>query len=228
LDQLNAVWDRVLRDPEAIRAFSRLEENGFRLSDSRPRDPTFRRPSWADYVAAIPFLPNRPSRRHIHRHGTLRKYLPLVKALRTFEQKVRDPFCEKRIVCKRDIEICDISELGERIANIANFVEDFLSWDWYARDRNPRNALIAELRWTIRSRTRKPHDEDLSALIDAAFRAAGGKGPMLDNTTLDQIENREAQGRIKATHRSNYYAGIEPTPKSEFLTRSTRKLKKNK
>jgi hypothetical protein len=227
LNQLNAIWKKVLSDPDASKALATLKKSGFPLTDLCPRDPTFHNPTWADYIAAIPLLPSRSSRRHIHRHGTLQRYRPLVKALRTFEQKVRDPFCEKHLISARNFEIHQLKDLGDVVANAADFIEHFLSWDWYVRDRNPRNALIAELRWTIRNRTGKPHDEDLSTLIDAAFRATGRKELMLDNVTLDQIENREAEGRIKATCRLNYDAGFSPTPGSEFLLRSRRKPKKN-
>ena len=62
---------------------------------------------------------------------------------------------------------------------------------------NPRNSVIATLRWTIRDRTGKPHDRELNVLTDAAFRAAGYKdGYYLDSATLDRIEKRQ-RGRSR-------------------------------
>ena len=71
-----------------------------------------------------------------------------------------------------------------------------------SRDRNPRNALIAELRWVIRWRTGSPHDRELTILIDAAFQAAGVKnGFYIEPSALDRIEKREKEGRVKAVSR---------------------------
>ena len=76
LSQLKDVWQKLLKDPSARRALNRLKKDGFAIAQLTPRDPTFKQPSWADYIAALPFLPNRSSRRHVHHHRTLRKYLP--------------------------------------------------------------------------------------------------------------------------------------------------------
>jgi hypothetical protein len=114
-----------------------------------------------------------------------------------------------------------LTDLADRAAS---FIEKFLSWDWYIRERNPRNVLIAELRWTIRDRTGKPHDRELSTAIDAAFRAAGREVLRLDNTTLDRIEKREKEIRVKSFRRLDFYAGLNRTPKSQ----STRNPKKRR
>jgi len=114
-----------------------------------------------------------------------------------------------------------LTDLADRAAS---FIEKFLSWDWYIRERNPRNALIAELRWTIRNRSKKPHDRELSTAIDAAFRAAGREVLRLDNTTLDRIEKREKEIRVKSFRRLDFYAGLNRTPKSQ----STRNPKKRR
>jgi hypothetical protein len=80
--------------------------------------------------------------------------------------------------------------------------ERFLSWNYYVRYVNRRNALIAELGWTIRERTGRPRDRELNALIDAAFRAAGcNKGCYIEPTTLDRIEKREKEGRQRVNRR---------------------------
>ncbi len=202
LERLCEIWSKILKDPTARKALQRLGMQGFNISHLTPRDATFQRPNWADYIAAIPLLPNRPSRRRIHSKTSLQKHWPLVRALRRFAQKVNDPFCEVSIVSKRDSPLAEIVTLHRRLAETADFVEKFLSWNWYTRDRNQRNAVIAELRWEIRWRTGKPHDAELGILIDAAFRAAGVKETFyIDATALDRIEKREKEGRVKATGR---------------------------
>ena len=200
--KLQDLWSKILKDRDAQQALKRLRKDGFRISRRTLRDATFRHPSWAFYIAAIPLLPNRPSRRRVHNHKALRKHRSLVGALRQLVKEIDDPFCDVSIVSKIDYPKGEISSLRKRVNEMADFVEQFLSWNWYIRDRNPRNALIAELRWNIRERTGRPHDSELGVLIDAAFRAAGvNEGFYIDATTLDRIEKREKEGRVKATLR---------------------------
>ncbi len=223
LGQLNDVWQKVRRDPDAAKALARLERDGFPIGHLKPQDPTFKQPCWADYIAAITFLSNRPSRRQIHRGRTLRKHLSLVAVLRRFAWKVNDPFCDKTVVSAQDLSIEEMRNLGKRLMETAEFLEKFLSWDWYTRDMNPRNSLIAGLRWTIRWRTGHPHDRELAILVDAAFRAAGiNEGYYLDATTLDRIEKRDKEGRVKATGRLLHLRRPGPTLKSGRVANSTR------
>jgi hypothetical protein len=223
LGRLNDVWQKVLRDPDGHKALRRLERGGFGIAHLRPRDPTFKHPNWSDYIAAIPFLPNRSSRRQIHRRSVLRKHLSLVRALRDFAGKVNDPFCQVSIQSTRDLAIEEIRDLGKHLTETAEFLEKFLSWDWYTRETNARNCCIAELRWTIRERTGVPHDRDLSILIDAAYRAAGNnEGFYLDATTLERIEKREKEGRVKATCRLRGLTVPSSIAKAGGLSRSTR------
>jgi hypothetical protein len=144
----------------------------------------------------------------------VRKHLPLVKALRNFARQLGDPFRETRLVSTRDTTIRRDEDLPDLAERAASFIEKFLSWHWYIRERNPRNALIAELRWEIRNRTGRPYDRELSTVIDAACRAAGRKELYLDNTTLDRIEKRDRETRVKSFRRLKFYAGLSPTPKS--------------
>jgi hypothetical protein len=105
-------------------------------------------------------------------------------------------------------------------------LEHFLSWDYYVRYLNSRNALIAELRWTIRERTGRPHDRDLNILIDAAFRAAGNKeGCYIDAATLDRIEKRQKESRVKANRRIRSLISA-PAPSLERSTRNRRDSRK--
>ena len=215
LRQLESVWDKVQKDKTAQTALQQLKQDGFDITHLSPRDPTFDTPSWADYIAAIPLLENRPSRTHFHRAVSLRKHLDLVTELRNFARQFGDPFCETRLISKTNTTI----PFGEDSLNLAisaaSYLEKFLSWDWSVRERNPRNALIAELRWTIRHRTGKPHDRALSTLIDSAYRAAGGQEPSLDNTALDRIEKREKETRVKSFRRLNFLADSGGTSKSK-------------
>jgi hypothetical protein len=223
LAQLRNVWDRVIQDPDAHRALVRLERDGFRIRQLEPRDPTLKYPNWADYIAAIPLLPNRPSRRQIHRQIGLRKYSSLVSTIRRFAVEISDPFCQVSILSEKDCSLEEIRDLGQSASATSDFLEKFLSWAWYTRHFNPRNTLIAELRWRIRERTGKPHDRELATLIDAAFRAAGIQGGLyLDATTLDRIEKRENEGRLKASSRLRYRTGPGPISKSGPPSSSTR------
>lgn len=202
LGELSKIWAKILRDPDARRAMKILKRDGFEISHLVPQDASMRHPNWADEIAAIPLLPNRSARRRIHHRSTLRKHWPLLRVLRRLAKKMNDPFSEVSIVSMIDSPVREIHNLGKHVEDTANIVEKVLSWDWYVRDRNPRNSIIAELRWQIRWRTGRPHDLELATLIDAAFRAAGVKdGLLLDATTLDRIEKREKEVRVKATRR---------------------------
>jgi hypothetical protein len=113
---------------------------------------------------------------------------------------VNSPFVEVTIIGRRDYP--DSDTLRGDLLNVASMLEHVLSWDYMVRYLNPRNSLIAELRWTIREKTGKPRDRELNVLIDAAFRAAGRKkGSYIDATTLDRIEKRQKESRVKAHRR---------------------------
>jgi hypothetical protein len=73
----------------------------------------------------------------------------------------------------RDYPLAAFGTLGEDLSKAASVLEHFLSWDYLVQYLNPRNAVIAELRWTTRDRTGRSHDRNFNILIDAAFRAAG-------------------------------------------------------
>ena len=150
LSELTSVWNGTLKDPTARSALDQLKREGFNILHLSPQDPTFHHPSWADYIAAIPLLDNRPSRSHFHRKASLRKHLPLVSALRHFARQFDDVVNEIRVIRTGDTATGPLNSLPELADRTASFIEKFLSWDWYVRERNPRNALIAELRWTIR------------------------------------------------------------------------------
>jgi hypothetical protein len=224
LCRLNAIWDVILADATAQRALRQLAQDGFDIGHLRPRDPAFRTPTWADYIAAIPLVGNRPSRSRFHRSISMQEYLPLVEALRNYARYFDDPFAEKSLISTSATTIPLHEDVRDQAEQTASFIEKFLSWNWSVRERNPRNALIAELRWTIRSRTGKPHDRELSALIDAAYRAAGRDDePSLDNPTLDRIEKREGETRVKAFRRLKRYSGLRGTPKRKSTRNSHKK-----
>jgi hypothetical protein len=210
LPERKAVWQRILDNPEAKRVLAKLKRDGFAIDHLVPHD--LRYPCWADYIASIPFLPNRPSRRQIHRGKTLRKHLPLLKALRQFAAKGSDPFCEIRVVTKNETLLEGSRSFGNELGHAADLIEKVISSNWSTRERNPRNTVIALLRWTIRDRTGTPHDSELATLIDAARSAAGKRCIFLDPHTLERIEKREMEGRVKAACRLNYLSGKSPSP----------------
>jgi len=201
-EQLCDLWEKILLNADARRALKRLDEAGFRISHLKPSDATFKHPSWADYIAALPLLPNKPSSRRIHRRSRFGRYWPLVRELRELAATMNMPFVEVTIFSRRDYPGPAVDTLRGELLKTASMLEHVLRWDCLVEHRNPRNALIAELRWTIRQRTGRPRDRELSALIDAAFRAAGYKeGCYIDSTALDRIEKRQKESRMKATKR---------------------------
>jgi hypothetical protein len=218
-EQLRGIWEKLRCDPDACGALKRLDDAGFRISHLTPNDASFKQPSWADCIAALSLLPNKPTTRRIHRKTAFRKCSRLVRELRVLATTLKSPFSEVRIFSKIDFPVNGLHTLQEDLLKAAMTLEHFFSWDYYVREVNPRNALIADLRWTIRHATGKPHDRDLSILVDAAFRAAGYEdGFYMDPTMLDRIEKRQKEGRVKACQRVRALAST-PSP---FLPRSTR------
>ena len=210
LKQLKPVWRGILANPEAMEALAKLKKDGFPRKELKLQD--LKHPSWADYVAAIPFLPDRSSRRRIHRGKTLRKHLSLVNLLREFAANASDPFCEIRVETKKEILFEGSRKFGHDLGQAANLIEKLISSNWSVRNKNPRYTVIAQLRWTVRYLTGTPHDSVLATLIDAALGAAGKKCIFLDSHTLERIENREREGRIKAARRLDYLS--RPSPKT--------------
>ena len=200
-ERLCGIWEKVRSDTDARKALERLGHAGFRISHLTPRDASFKHPNWADYIASLPLLPNEPTTRRIHQKTTFRKYWPLIRELHRLAANVNAPFVELKIYGTRDYPFPVMRTLQEDLLKAASILEHFLSWDWSVRHLNPRNAVIAELRWAIRERTGRPHDGDLNILLDAAFRAAGKEKCYIDSTTLDRIEKRQKEGRVKAGRR---------------------------
>jgi hypothetical protein len=200
-ERLCDIWEKILSDSDGRRALERLDKAGFPISHLTPTDATFRHPSWADYIAALPLLPNTPSSRRIHSKINLQKYRPLVQELRRVATVANLPFVEVTIFGRKDDPDSALSTQDD-LLKAATTVEDFLSWDYCVRNLNPRHSLIAELRWTIRQRTGRPHDRELNDLMASAFRAAGSKeDSYIDSTTLDRIEKRQKESRVKAHRR---------------------------
>jgi hypothetical protein len=224
--ELRKLWKAIRSDPDARGAFKRLAKAGFRISHLKPSDATFKHPNWADYIAALPLVPNSPSTRRIHRKIKFRKYQPLVEELRQFAAKLNAwPFVKVTIVGEKDCPNPATSSLQGDLSMAATILEDFLCWDYCVQSLNPRHALIAELRWTIRERTGKPHDRELNVLFDAAFRAAGYKeGCEIDPTTLDRIEKRQKESRVKAHRRTSDLGNAS----SLGIRRSTRNRRKSR
>jgi hypothetical protein len=223
--ELVAVWRGILANPDAKRALAKLKQDGFAIDHLMPHD--LRYPCWADYLAAIPFLPNRPSSRKTHSGQSLRKHLTLVRAMRRFAAKAKEPFCEIRVVTGNQTLIGGSLEFCTQLGEAADLIEKFISSNWSIRDRNPRNTAIAVLRSTIRRRTGTSHDAELSTLIDAASLAAGKSGIYLDANNLARIERLELDGRVKAACRLNYVSGKSDSP-SPDISLSTRFRKNRK
>jgi len=232
-EQLLDIWEEILSNTDTREALERLGEAGFRISYLKPEDATFGHPTWADYIAAIPLVPNEPSTRQIHHKIRFRKYWPLVQELRQFASKVNVPFVALAIYGTKDYPVpgakaqpvSGMADLREDLLKAASILEAYLSWDCSLVYLNPRNALIAELRWTIRDRTGRPHDRELNVLIDAAFRACGcNDGYYIDSTALDRIEKRQKESRVKAHRRIlSLIRTSSPSPRSTRIRRISRK-----
>ena len=201
-ERLCDIWEKILSDSDGRRALEQLDKAGFRMSHLKPRDATFKHPSWADYVSALPLLPDEPSTRRIHSNGSLHKYWPIVRELRRVAANMNAPFVEVTIFRSKDFPESDLTTSPDDLLKTAAILEDFFSWNYCVRNLNPRHALVAELRWTIREKTGRPHDRELNDLIASAFRAAGSKEYCyIDSTTLERIEKRQRESRVKAHQR---------------------------
>jgi hypothetical protein len=60
-ERLCDIWEKIRSDSDGCWALERLGEAGFRISHLKPRDAAFKHPTWADYIAALPLLPNKPT-----------------------------------------------------------------------------------------------------------------------------------------------------------------------
>jgi hypothetical protein len=200
--QLREIWERIRYDNIASSALRRLDKAGFQISHLVPRDATFKHPNWTDYIAALPLLPNKPITRRFHSKTEVRKYWPLVRELHRFAAMLNDPFADVHVFGVRDLSMTAIRDLRDDLLKASSTLNHFLSWNYYVRDRRTRNALIAELRSTIRLRTGKPHDRELRILMHASFQAAGHEeGLRINSNALDRIEKRERESRKRANQR---------------------------
>jgi hypothetical protein len=210
LEQVQAVWQHILANPQAREALDTLKQGGFAIDHLTPNDLAHL--NWSAYVALIPFLPDTPSRRRLYRGKALDKHRSLVRSLRVFAAQAGDPFCEIRRVKKNQWLHGVSPEFRNQLEKAADLIEDLISSNWSARHRNPRNTVIARLRWEIRHRTGAPHDSQLATLIEAAFTGAGQDPIFLEPRALERIEKRELEGRVKSACRLNFVAGKSPTP----------------
>lgn len=198
--KLQDIWRKICADRDGQDALEKLKRAGFAIAHLTAGNASH--VTWADKVSAISLVPNRPAASRIHRKRAFQKHWTLVRELHRFANKLREPFCDVTISSGKDYPLEDFGRMRQDLLKTASIVEQFLSWDWYLRERNPRNSLIAELRWEIRARTGSPHDRELGALIDAAYRAAGHHdGCDIDSSALDRMEKREKEGRVKAMRR---------------------------
>jgi hypothetical protein len=154
--KLRELWKAIRSDPDARGAFKRLAKAGFRISHLKPNDATFKHPNWADSIAAVPLVANKASTRSIHSKIRFRKHRPLVQELRLFGAKLNAPFVEITISATSKYPAVAKGTLRDDLLKTATMLDHFLSWDYCIRNLNPRHALIAELRWTIRKNGKTP------------------------------------------------------------------------
>ena len=132
-----ATSGRRSADADARKALERLDKSGFRISHLTPRDASLNHPSWADYIAALPLLPNEPTTRRIHRESDFRKHLPLARELRTLAETLNSPFVDLTIFGTRDLADFP-NNLQEDLLKTASTLEHFLSWNYCVRYINPQ------------------------------------------------------------------------------------------
>jgi hypothetical protein len=138
--QLCDIREKILSDSDGRRALERLGEAGFRISHLKPKDPSFKHPTWADYIAALPLLPSKPSTRRIHSKIRLRKHRSLIQELRCVAAKMYSPFAEVTIFGRKDDPDSALSTRDD-LLDAATTIEDFLSWDYCVRNLNPDTQL---------------------------------------------------------------------------------------
>jgi hypothetical protein len=203
--KLGQIWDFVKQDADGRRALNKLARAGFDIRGLPVGGGTL---TWADHIAGLPLVSNRTSSRRIHGGAELKQYAPLLGVLRELSSAIDDSFCEVVVVRPSGSSRLEKLDLRQEVKRTAEFLDSFMNWHWYVRHVNVRNYLIAGLRWEIRERTQKPHDAELSTLIDAAYRGAGHKdGLYVDTTALDRMEKREKESRVKAHMRLHSRAG---------------------
>jgi hypothetical protein len=223
--RLIEVWNRILANRDAQGAFEILKAAGFPLSHLQPTaDASFKNANWSDYIAAIPLVPNEPTKREIRNASRFRKSLQVVQEMREVAAAINSPFDDPTIYAKKEYPSTG-RPVAADLSDAATVLEHFLGWNVTIRRLNCRDALIAELRWTIRDKSRepgkpgepdkpgRPHDRELGILIDAAYRAAGyEEGCYIDPTALERIEERQKESRVKSHRRANKLF-IDPAPR---------------
>ena len=126
---------------------------------------------------------------------SFRKYWLLVRELHKLAATVNLAFVEVGFVGKRDYPCTTIGTLREDLLKAASMLEHYLSWDYYVRYVNSRNALIAELRWTIRERTGRPHDSELGVLIHLHSRPVDSRKVVI-SVRLPWTGSKNVKGKV--------------------------------
>ena len=200
-EDLIRIWRLVKKDEDGARALAILKKHGFDLV----RIPV-ESDSWPGIIASIPFLPHRPARsRLLARHNSLRI---AIRFLHELAQSLAGPYCsvEARDPRAKVIHMKASDEMNPaRFVEATEFLEKVYRRNWVITEHNQRQNAIASLRWEIKWRTKKPHDTEVAALLDAAFRAGGFKdGLQMQLESLKKTESNERgtrkTARLKLLH----------------------------
>jgi|SRR5580704_3649689 hypothetical protein len=166
-EDLNRIWQAIRKDRYGARALAILKKNGFDLD----RIPVGFQ-TWPGIIASIPFLPSRRARsRLLSRPYGLRL---TIRFLRELARSLESPYSSVESRDRKYIYTKASHEMNPvRFKETADFLEQIVSKKWVITEHNPRQNAIADLRWEIKSRTKKSRDKELADLLDATFRACG-------------------------------------------------------
>lgn len=218
-EDLNRIWRAIRKDRYGARALAILKKHGFDLERIPVESYT-----WPGIIASIPFLPKRRARsRLLSRPNGLRLAM---RFLRELARSLKSPYSrvEAHDPRAKVIYMRASDELNPLpFMKAADFLERVSSWKWVVAEHNPRQNVIASLRWEIRWRTKKPHDKELADLLDATFRAGGFKqGLYMTFESLKKTETTARETRIVARRKllsESFPLGRKFSRKSLFQSR---------
>lgn len=190
---LDRIWRAVRRDKYGAKALANFKKHGFDLE----RIPVAVG-SWPEVIASIPFLPSRRARsRILSRPDGLRL---TIRFLRELARSVECPYSNVEAWDGRYVYTKASDEINpRRFREAADVLEKLFSKTWVITEHNPPQYAIADLRWEIKSRTKKSHDRELTDLLDAVFRAGGFKqGFQMTFEALKKTEIMERETRKAA------------------------------
>lgn len=149
-------------------------------------------------------------RYYISETAKQRKQRAALRQIKFLALRLNDPLMRTVVVFDPPGPAWFPDDLRKPILEAVNLLEHVASWRWASRGDNPRRVVIATARWEIRQSTGRPHDRELRALLDSAFRAVGI--PLtIKEEDLKHYIRKETEGRKALMRRAR---GRDHTPKT--------------